>query len=185
MSKVRPIKIEPITYISLRAIVAIFLAVFGAGWLMIEPLSTFGLLPKMSVLSGWIGYLALVAVSLVVTILLVPMYRQRPSATTKYLIFTVASASDGAEHAVKSPAAMLVGDFVQQFAVYLSKGAGGEAVKSLLRTHDPILQIVHHGNASDLSNSVSLAFAGIVDGTHCQISARPKEDQILFSRRLD
>lgn len=185
MSKVRPIRIEPITYISLRAIAAIFLAVFGAGWLMIEPLSTFGLLPKMSVLSGWIGYSALVALSLVVTILLVPMYRQRPSATTKYLIFTVASASDGAEHAVKSPAAMLVGDFVHQFVAYLSKGAGGEAVKALIRTHDPILQLVQSGNASDLSNAVSLTTAGIIDGTHCQIAARPKEERILFSIRSD
>jgi hypothetical protein len=182
MARVRPVRIEPLTYVSAREIAAIYFVVLGATWLLLEPLSSFGLLPRVSHLQGWIGYGLLLLLSLIVTIFLVPKYRRRSSAMTTYIVFSVASSSDGAVHVVRSPETMLVADFLREFTNYLSKGPGGPTVQSLLRTHEPVLQALKGRTMRGASSGMSLKGAGIIDGSHCEVVAIPRSERVLFCK---
>jgi hypothetical protein len=182
MARLRPVRIEPLTYVSVREIAAIYFAILGATWLLLEPLSSFGLLPRVSILQGWIGYGLLLLLSLIGTAFLVPMYRRRSSARTTRIVFSVASSSDGAVHVVRSPDTMLVADFLHEFTNYLSKGPGGPTVRSLLRTHHPVLQTLQGRKMCGVSSSMSLKGAGIVDGSHCEVVAFPRLERVLFCK---
>lgn len=174
--------IEPVTTVPLRAIVGTFVGTFGALWLLIEPMTGFGLFPKLSTSVAWLGYVSLLVLSTFSVFVFVPVYRKIKSSRKTFFTFLVISASDGAEHLVTSPSNMMVGDFLHYFLQYLSRGRAGDVVLALQRTHEPTLQIITTSGFVDLHNSHTLDIAGISNDARCQISATPREPRVLFSR---
>jgi hypothetical protein len=178
---VRAVTIEPVKNLPLSAIAGVFFGTFGSFWLLLEPLSSLCLLPAIPEKYGWTLYGMLALISLAAVFIFVPIYRNLASARKTYFTFTVNSASDGAEHLVRSPSGMMVGDFLDLFVSYLDRGPAGARVAALRRTHDPTLQLVTPSGLVDISNSLTLSDAGISSGVRCQIAAHPREPIVLFS----
>jgi len=174
--------IEPATTVPLQAMTGVFFATFSALWLLVEPIFGLGLLPSFPYEAGWVGYALIVALSVASVFIFVPVYRKLKSSKKTFLTFRVISASDGAEHLVSSPSAMLVGDFTAGFLKYLSRGPAKDHVLALQRTHEPVLQIITASGSVNLPNGEALECAGISNGVRCQISAIPREAHVLFSR---
>lgn len=174
--------IEPATKVPLQAIAGVFFGTFGALWLLVEPMFGLGLLPAFPYEAGWVGYALIVVLSAASVFIFVPVYRKYKSSKKTFLTFRVISASDGAEHLVSSPSAMLVGDFTAGFLKYLSRGPTKGYVLALQRTHEPVLQIIAASGPVSLPNGKALECAGISNGVRCQISAIPREAYTLFSR---
>jgi len=179
---VKPITIAPATSLPLKAAVGIFIATFGATWLLFEPLGFFGLLPPLDGIAGAVAYAAMILCA----VLSVPVsryaYGRWSGARMTYVEFRVSSSSDGADYLVRAPTNMQVWDFTHQFLRHLSRGPGGERIVAKAEFFDPVLQVKAKRSFVDLDSGDTLKQAGIARGAHCRIRANPHRRMIAFSR---
>ena len=181
----KAITIAPVEELSFKSLSAVFVTIFGLFWLFLEPLGMFGLLPSLTSVSGWPAYFGLLCVSLTGVVVTRLLYRRAGYSKLTFVIFTVASSADGADHFVRAPGNMQVWHFVHEFLSYVSRGPARERVRQLMFHFDPVLQVGREGSFVDVGNSLTLLQAGITDGVRCQIRgiSRPERNEPLFSRQ--
>lgn len=180
----KPITITPYGRFPPKVGWSVFVTTFATTWLFVEPLGFFGLVSPSFVGFGVVGYTGMLVVAVIAVFVAARMYRRYSVSRLDFLIFTVASSSDGLSHLVRAPANMQVTDFVHQFLDYLSKGRGAERVKQLRWHFEPTLQVQNGIQFADIENSLTLSQAGITEGNLCQIRGKPipKYDGPMFSR---
>jgi hypothetical protein len=172
----KPFIILPTERLSFGAAASIFCGVFGSLWLFLEPLEFFGLAPKISIWVGLFGYSLLLIISFVSVLIYSKINSMLRASRYEFITFTIISATEGSEYAVKAPKHMQVVVFLHKFIFHLSTGPAKSNIDLLNIYFYPVFQIQKEQGYIDVNSQSTLSQAGIVNGSLCQIRANPKSE---------
>lgn len=114
--------------ISLKKVGVIYFSSFGSLWLILEPLSFFGVFPDAQKI-GWVGYASLVVISLFISVTICQLWRAVQFKRLKFVSVVMESSLEGSFYKVKSPATLQVWDFSHLFIEHLQKGKTSQRAK--------------------------------------------------------
>ncbi|WP_321392216.1 hypothetical protein [uncultured Desulfuromusa sp.] len=155
-------------YLNLTELGGTYVSTFGIIWLIIEPLSLFGLMPESISTTGWLGYIALIILSLVIATPISQKIRKIKFNRQELLKVNVESSLEGVTYSVKTPANIQVYDFSRLFVDHLERGPVSKKIKALKWHYSPVLNIRRGETKVELDNSMTLQEANI------------KEHDVLF-----
>jgi hypothetical protein len=161
-----------------------YLTIFGTLWLFVEPLGTFGLIPTLEKLTGFLLYfLLLVFPALVLSIGLRWQYWYRTH-DLPFVTLSLRSSIDGVTYSLRVTENMQIGQFLSQFVEILCQGPAQKFVAAILEKHYPVLQVKRTESFVDIDSNLTLYAANIRDGDICQVRAQVYENQsrVMFSR---
>lgn len=166
--------VAPVQFADTKHMVSIFVGAFGGGWLFIEPLGAFGLLPQFPGYTGLWLYGALIALGVIAVIRYVRAYQwYRRTVRLPFVHLVVSSTSDGVDYDIRAAANMQVGAFLQSFMDLLEKGPARERVRAFRHRYQPILQVRKDGGFVDVDSNLRVEAAGLKEGDKCQIRGEP------------
>lgn len=151
----------------------IYLSSFGALWLLIEPLGTFGIAPKSISTLGFIGYISLFVISLILALVLCRIWKNVIFLRQELVILKVESRLEGIDYLVKAPANLQVTDFSHLFVERLEKGKASEKVKQLRRGFSPVLNVRRNEDKFELDDNITLKEAGFLETDVLFITGKP------------
>jgi hypothetical protein len=151
----------------------VYLSSFGALWLLIEPLGVFGIAPKYLSNLGFIGYIALFVVALILSVVLCRIWENFIFLKQDLITLTVESSLEGINYLVKTPANMLIFDFSHLFVEYLEKGKASDKVRILRRGYSPVLNVKRDGEKIELDDNITLKEAWLLECDVLFITGKP------------
>ena len=161
--------------ISIKTFGSMYLSSFSAMWLVLEPLGAFGIFPNAVSNLGWVGYVSLFVLSLLVAIPISPIWRKLIFNNQEFIRVRVESSLEGINYQVKAPANLQVWDFSHLFIEHLEKGEASEKVKALRRGYSPVLNVKRNGEKTELDNNITLKEAGLLDTDVLFVLGKPIE----------
>lgn len=173
-----------LTHVTLKQFGAIYLAVVGGIWLLLEPLSLFGLFEEEMNNLGLFGYFSLFITSLVMAVLFSQFWRNYNFYSQDFIEVIVESSIEGASYKVKAPKYIQIFEFVGLFVEHLEKGESRDSVRVLRRSFYPILNIVRNREKIDIDQNMRLCDIDLMDDDIFAVCGKPIEVNraIMFSR---
>ncbi len=165
--------------LNLKELGGMYLTIFGAIWLVLEPLGFFGVFPNAFSNLGLIGYALLLIVSFLIFVPISQVWRKVKLYRQELVTVVVVSSLEGITYEVKVPANLQVWDFVSLFIEYLEKGTQTDKVKAIRRLYSPVLNLRRNGESRAIDNSMSISEIGIEKDDVFFISGKPIEDNTI------
>jgi hypothetical protein len=169
--------------LSLKGYLGAFIGVFAATWTFIEPLGMFGLADNDQIKNiGFIGYLLLIACSLVISAIITKCYRRWLFNKQDFIHIVFESSSDGKNHNLKTPRNIQIWDFTNLVIEYLSQGEAKDRIKSMRYHFDPVLYVKRDEERIMLDKYKTLSEAGVLENDRIIIVGEPRDTRPLFSK---
>ncbi len=155
---------------SLETRIRWFIGIFGGLWLFMEPLSAFGLAVDFLKSSGYGGYVTLILLASVITIIIEYLNKKRIKGRQVFIPLVILQTSSGSEHLVEVPRSMQISQFLELFVKHFSIERV-MWIKQLLSVdhYDLTLQVKRNGQYQTVSNRNTINEAGILSGDECII----------------
>jgi hypothetical protein len=176
--------IAPVSRITLGGMGTMYIAIFGALWLFIEPLGAFGLIPSVSKPSGLYLYCVLLVVPACALLAFLRWYRWYKTHRLPFLNLTVRSSADGVTYSLRVAENMQIDEFLRRYTEILLRGPAKDKVEGTLRRYYPVLQVKREERLVDINGNLTLHTACIKDGEECHVRAQEYDhlNEVMFCR---
>src|SRR5713226_2134131 len=145
----------------------VFLSVFGAIWLLVQPIAVFPTGARVLSLLSWWGYFLLFVGAWIITVNVERRFRQRQLGSADFVAFYIVFVKSGRRIELHAPLDLEIATFLERFIEELKELFPINCSTMHLYTHN--LLVERSGRFKPARRNLTLREAGITNGTICRL----------------